>query len=405
MLDTIQADIKNYHYDAATRQARVDESFANARTKIAAARSEDEGLLEIAAAVGAVNDSHTRFVPPTRPYTVDYGWRMQAIGEADCFVTAVRPDSDASAKGLRAGDQLLSINGTALNRRNIEIVEYGYRLVPQSGLHLTVRSPNGTTRSLIAISKVVRGQSLITHSDVMAWLSASHKLPHDGSQYFHSDNRVLFWRLPDFIIVPSDIDNLLNRTRSYETVVLDLRGNSGGVNEALQKFVGGFFDHDIKIADLKGRESSKPQMSRSRGRRAFAGKLVVLIDSRTASAAEIFARLVQLEKRGIVIGDRSRGAVMESRVYLHAVKLDATNVALYGINVSVADLIMSDGRSLERAGVSPDEKMLPSVADIAQGRDPVLARAAHLAGIDMTPEDAAKIFPVDWHEERVPEID
>jgi C-terminal processing protease CtpA/Prc len=125
------------------------------------------------------------------------------------------------------------------------------------------------------------------------------------------------------------------------------------------------------------------------------------------SAAEIFARVVQLEKRGTILGDRSAGAVMESGVFIHAVNLDrsGTNVTQYGSMITVADLIMTDGKSLENVGVTPDERIVPTPDDMAAGRDPVLARAAALAGVKMTPEEAGKIFPFEWPKERMPEMD
>jgi C-terminal processing protease CtpA/Prc len=173
----------------------------------------------------------------------------------------------------------------------------------------------------------------------------------------------------------------------------------------LENFLGGFFDHDVKIDDRKGRKELKPEIAKTRGRKAFSGKLIVLVDSKSMSAAEIFARVIQLEKRGAVLGDRTAGAVMESKRFVHAVELDRTNVTQYGAMVTVADLIMADGKTLENVGVTPDERILPTPADMAAGRDPVLARAAALAGVKMTPEEAGKIFPFEWPKERMPEMD
>lgn len=57
---------------------------------------------------------------------------------------------------------------------------------------------------------------------------------------------------------------------------------------------------------------------------------------------------------------------------------------------------MSDGGVLEGKGVVPDETVLPTAEDLASGRDPALARAVKLAGIESTPEAAGKLFPLQW---------
>jgi C-terminal processing protease CtpA/Prc len=107
----------------------------------------------------------------------------------------------------------------------------------------------------------------------------------------------------------------------------------------------------------------------------------VLIDSDSASCSELFARVIQLESRGTVIGDRSSGSVMEARRYSESQGADTK--VFYAFSVTDADLIMKDGKSLERVGVVPDELVLPTAKDVAEGKDPVLARAAELAGIHL----------------------
>ncbi|HYL47003.1 MAG TPA: S41 family peptidase [Candidatus Limnocylindrales bacterium] len=406
MLDKILVDLKENYYDPKFHGVDLDKQFEHDRQLIASAKSQDEALLYVAAAIESLNDSHTHFRPPVRPYGVDYGWMMQAIGDSACYVTHIRPDSDAAAKGLQAGDLMVSINGVPVSRENISPLVFSYRVFPQSGFHLTVRSLDGKERNLTAMAKVIQGQAMVTHNDVMAWMRANRgKAAKDRSKYHEVGRQVLFWKLPDFLMDPYEVEGIVNRARSFQAVVLDLRGNPGGFVRAEEKFVGGFFDHDVKLGDRIGRKESGPAMAKTRGGKAFGGKLIVLVDSQSASAAEIFARVVQLEKRGTVVGDRSSGHVMESKAFVHAVPLDRVNVAQYSANITVADILMADGKSLEKVGVTPDERVLPTPADLAAGRDPVLARAAALAGVTMTPEEAGKILPFEWPEEKMPEID
>ena len=58
----------------------------------------------------------------------------------------------------------------------------------------------------------------------------------------------------------------------------------------------------------------------------------MLIDSKSGSCSELLARIVQLEKRGTVIGDRSAGAVMIATAYSYEMGGDA--VISYGVTIT-----------------------------------------------------------------------
>ena len=85
---------------------------------------------------------------------------------------------------------------------------------------------------------------------------------------------------------------------------------------------------------------------------------------------------------------------MQARPYFYDV--GTLNVVSYGVSVTNADVIMSDGKSVERVGVTPDELVIPTAEDLAAGRDPVLARAFELAGVNIDPAKAGAMFPVEW---------
>jgi C-terminal processing protease CtpA/Prc len=85
---------------------------------------------------------------------------------------------------------------------------------------------------------------------------------------------------------------------------------------------------------------------------------------------------------------------MEARYYSES--MGAETKMFFGVQVTSANLIMSDGKSLEKTGVTPDELLVPTAADLAAGRDPVLAHAVELAGGKLDAEAAGKLFPFEW---------
>ena len=215
----------------------------------------------------------------------------------------------------------------------------------------------------------------------------------DRDRFLSFGDELLIWKMNEFDLTDSQIDDAMSRARKCKGLILDLRGNGGGWVTTITRLLANLFDHDVKIADTKSRKESKPLLAKSRGEKAFTGKLTILVDSGSASASEILARTVQLEKRGNIIGDQTAGAVMEARHFGDQVGIDV--VVFFGFSITVSDVIMSDGNSLEHHGVTPDEIRLPTAEDLAAGRDAVLSYAALLHGVKLDPVDAGKFSAPD----------
>jgi carboxyl-terminal processing protease len=396
MLKTIKADLKNNYYDENFHGLDLDARFKAAEEKLKQAASLGQALGIIAQVLMDLDDSHAFFIPPPRPERVEYGWNMQMIGDK-CYVVAVKPGSDAERKGLKVGDQVRSLEGFTPKRKDIWKMNYYYRsLSPRPGLQVVAQSPGAEPRQLDIAAKVNHGKRILTFDqDYYDLVRDAENEDRLYRHRFYRVENVIAWKMPDFSYEPEQANSIMSDSVAGRSVlILDLRGNPGGYVKTLENLAGNFFDHDLKIADLKGRKEMKPQLAKTRGKAIFNGKLIVLVDSNSGSAAEIFARLVQLEKRGIVIGDQTAGAVMQAKPYFHEV--GTMNVVPYGVSVTNADVIMSDGKSVENVGVIPDELMLPTPEDLAAGRDPVLARAFELAGVKTDSSKAGTIFPLEW---------
>lgn len=396
MLSNIKNAIKKDYFDQNFKGINLDERFKAASNRLDEVNSTGEAMGVIAQVLLDFDDSHLYFLPPATNVDVEYGWRMQMFGDK-CFVTIVKPKSDAEAKGLKRGDQILAIENFRPTRKDLWKINYYYNIVgKRTNLRLTVLSPGETEPRQIQIeSKIKKLPKVINWQMFFFDIFKQDSRPPVDFNYFKSVGNTTIWKMPSFGIMPENIDTMMSKIKG-SSLILDLRGNGGGYVITLERLAGFMFDKDLHIAELKGRKEMKPQKSKTRGSDAFQGKLIVLVDHNSGSAAEIFARLVQLENRGIVIGDVSAGAVMQSQGFITTT--GANDEVFYGASITNADVIMSDGKSLEHIGVIPDELIIPAGEDLAKQRDPVLARAIQLAGGNVSAEEAGKFFQYKWRE-------
>lgn len=396
MLSAAKEDLQKNYYDPALRGLDIEAHFKDAEAKLKQATTRDQLILIVAQAMLVLNDSHTFFVPPSRAALVKYGWEMKMIGDR-AFVSAVKPRSEAETIGLKIGDEILAVDGFRPTRDNIWKMYYRYyALTPARSIRLVVQSPGETqSRELDVPAKIVRTANVTDWSKLFVQYLRERKDVGED-RYVEVGKDLLIWQMSSFSVQESHIDEMMGKARNFKALIIDLRGNSGGYVKTMERLAGYFFDHDVNIFDEKFRKEKKTSKAKSRGSDMFKGDLFVMVDSESASASEIFARLIQIEKRGKVIGDRTSGAVMVSRFFDH--QSGVGNVLYFGNNVTVADAIMTDGKSLENVGVVPDIQLVPEGADLAAKRDPVLAQAAKLAGKTLDPEKAGSLFPKEWRE-------
>jgi C-terminal processing protease CtpA/Prc len=389
MLRAAHDDVRKYYYDPKIRGLDWDGLYQKWNANIPKAQNVGQGMRLVTAYLSELKDSHTYLLPPQRSVRMDYGYELQEIGDA-CFVTQVRPGTDAAAK-LHPGDQVLKLDGYLVTREDFHALRYYRQALAQlNGTVMTVRTPAGEERELRVSATehpVIPYIGQDRWAEMMRrWESANASIKREVVE----SGDVAIWKLPEFNLAQDWVDTQMGKARKHKALILDLRGNGGGLQDTLLWLTGSLFDHDVKIGDRVERAATKPLTAKHQSH-PFEGKLIVLVDARSASASEITACVVQLEHRGTVIGDRSGGRVMEAIVHP-----ESAAGAFFGLSITHGNLIMTDGKSLEGNGVVPDEILLPTAADLAAGRDPVLAHAVELAGSKMDPVAAGKLFPYEW---------
>lgn len=397
IIKVIRNEIEDKYFDPNFRGVNLEEKTALAIDLVKQANSEGEMMRVVANYLLAFDDSHLFYIPPIRVSDTDYGWEMTMVGDK-AFVIEVSPGSDAEKQGLKIGDEIYSVEGFIPTRENLWKILYFYRvLIPHPALNVIAIKPDGKKFQYVLKAKITKGKSVYGTSvddwKQLEWRFEKLAMQQKYHQIIKPADGVAIWKMPSFNLTPEKVDEFFGKIKNEQILIFDLRGNGGGRVDMLLRVLGNIFDKDVTVGKRTTRKKSKDEIVKSRGKHAFTGKIAVLTDYDSGSASEVLAKVIQIEKRGIVIGDVSAGKVMESQIQSY--RDSVGYVSPYALSITVADLIMKDGKSLEKNGVTPDEKILPTASDFAAKRDPVLSRAVEILGYKMTSEEAGRIFEKD----------
>lgn len=389
MVKDIRKVIEEHYFDPNFRGIDLKARFKAAEEEIKTLETNSQIFRVIASLLLEFNDSHTRFFPPDRANRTEYGFALQMVGPT-CFVVSVKKGSDAEAKGLKVGDVVTKLGPYPVNRDSLWVLNYMiYSLEPQPALPVYVKRPDGSEERILVQSKVTPFKEV--QKEIAERRKKKREDPYKCAKL---SSAVITCRLETFSVEKKFIDRMMTEVQGHQKFILDLRGNRGGYVHINQYLTGHFFDREVKTAEMVLRKKTETRIAKPVNKNQFRGELIVLIDSDSASASEVFSRVMQIEKRGTVVGDVSAGAVMTSigvGMMNERGTDDYMTVSFYGLNVTVADVIMSDGKRLENVGVIPDHPVGPTAQALIERSDPVLAFAASLFGHRITSEEAGKL--------------
>lgn len=264
------------------------------------------------------------------------------------LVVHVIPGSPAARAGIRAGDHLIGVGSRSIGGLSVDEAAHLLQGPEGSLVTLAVARGPGAARAITVRREHVEVPSIEEVGIV------------DGSSGVARVKITSFQKT-----TATDLEAALRRldAAGMRALVIDLRGNPGGLLSAAVDVADLFLDHGLVVA-TRGR-SPEEDFNYSAGRPGtWRTPLVVLIDGDSASSSEILAGAIRDHRRGTIVGSRSYGKGSIQGIF----PLDAAGV---GMRLTTAKFFSPRGLPYSGVGVDPDV----SVHSVAKPVDGVLATA------------------------------
>lgn len=348
ILEALAKTLRSNAYVPGIDFTKIDEYLKEQEKAIDQARTEEEFRLAISNSLKNFKFSHIVFFSPRmvaarkENKTVGIGVLPSRTPDG-LLITRVFPSSPADELGIRAGDTIQEING--------DKADYNL-LLGEEGSSITIKIKRFDGK--IEFKSVTRRKYSTVRNPSVMW----------------SDTDTAVLTLPTFDLTYDRgvIEGLVESVKTSQNLVIDLRNNPGGAVVNMNHFLSLFMPESSPIGTLVSRRMMSQYLEENPGAVAdpvriaswspvkirtprkpavrYTGKIVVLINGASGSAAEIAAVALR-ESMGVkILGKKSAGAVL----------ISTTSSLPYNfmIQYPITDFVTLKGLRLEGLGVTPD---------------------------------------------------
>jgi carboxyl-terminal processing protease len=277
-------------------------------------------------------DPHSVYIPATDLGEVneDIVGNFEGIGvEFNIFsdtvhVLYVIPNGPSDQAGVRTGDKILKVNDSSIVSKTLSSQAIKKLIRGKSGSQVKLTVLRDQTTQFLYVK---RGTIPLPSMDAAYLL--------DSTAGYIKLNKFSETTYKEFMGAMEDLQK-----RGMKSLVLDLRGNGGGLLSQATAIADEFLDGDKLIVYTQGTNIPKQEYKARKEGVFERGKLVVLVDELTASASEILAGALQDWDRATIVGRRSFGKGLVQEQYVLS---DGS-----ALRLTVARYYTPSGRSIQR---------------------------------------------------------
>ncbi len=279
-----------------------------------------------------------------------YGGLGMEIGKREGKITVIAPidDTPAQKAGIRAGDNIIKINKESTIGMSLEKASTMLRGKVGTEVTITIHRPGidkpitlTLTREEILIKDVTFADFIEEGTTLFRLTSFSDKAESELRQAIIN----------------------LQKKGDIEHVILDLRGNPGGLLASAVEVANLFIPKGELVVSTRGIHEREAKFKTSKNALLPNAQLVVLVDGGSASASEIVAGAVQDLDRGVIIGSKTFGKGLVQQVK----PVDKVNDAF--LKITTAKYYIPSGRCIQKEDYKKNRDVFLDISDSTESNN------------------------------------
>lgn len=296
-------------------------------------KTDEDARVAIDSMIASLNEPYTRFMTQkdyedltTSITSKIYGIGVNIYSNAGKIeIFNVMPSTPADFAQLKQGDIITAVNGKDTNGMNVSEVASLVRGPENSVVELTILRNNKK------ITKKIKRKEI--------------KIKTVRSSIV--DNHIGYIQILSFMSgsTPNEFVEALNNTKNTDSLILDLRGNTGGLLDNAV-FIADVFLQNGTIVDIIYRNGYKKSIKAQDEIQPLDKPVVVLVNGASASASEILSGALKDYHRATLVGKKTFGKGLVQKV------VPLPNQT--GVNITIARYLTPNGTDINKLGIKPD---------------------------------------------------